>query len=106
MVSKEISDLRDVIAAMDRDLLAAKNRLKDLEIEECPIKMGMLMRRADTRWHGATKVKFEERARVIGFSRGWRGGVTPLLRLLKKNGADSLKTRPMYDYENWEQEHA
>ena len=98
-----IPELRARVAELSRDLKDAEEQLFEMERAASPIKEGDLFRRTSRRGWGRDSKEIEERGRVVSFGRGGRAGITPYLKMIKKDGTDSTRRpRPMYGFENWE----
>jgi hypothetical protein len=97
-----ISEMKADIARLEGELKRAREVLFTAQQDASEVKIGQLFKRVASRGFGRKKKEFEERGRICEFRRGYRDELTPVLRLLKKDGSDSLRKRPIYDYENWQ----
>lgn len=85
--------LKSELGRVEAALLAA-------QAEASSFKVGDLLCRMAKRGHGRNAKMFEERGRVIKFRTGYREAQA-VLRILKKDGTDSQRERPLYFFENW-----
>lgn len=97
-----IEQLKSRVAQLEGDLKRAQEALFAAEIEASAIKIGQLFKRTATRGHGRNKQEYEERGRVTGYRRGFGGSLQPIIKLIKKDGADGMRMRPIYDTDKWQ----
>ena len=96
-----IQELKAEQARLHRELQRVSKALIEAQTEASPVKVGDIFRRMAKRGYGKNVTEREERGRVVKFIAAY-GEARPILRLLKKDGTDSLREREMYSFDKWE----
>jgi len=94
----DIAGLEARVTSLTNELKRATAELTEARIAESPIKIGDIFVRQKSWGYGRNAKTTEQRGRVFGFS---NNGKHVMLQLLKKDGSDSLNTRPMYSWDDW-----